>query len=261
MTTSGYNRTFHVVAALTSYMDPLEAIGYPRTQEEDLAWAAKRAAVSIGAAAIQAGDGDLGMHCDDVMYLCDAIAEELGVHGVEWAAVLATAQLHDIGKVAVPRAVLDKPGPLEIDEWVIVQDHTVVGERIVQSVPELVEVSRLVRHSHERWDGTGYPDGLSGTDIPLASRIVLCADSFQAIRSDRPYCRGRSTRTALKEMKRNAGSQFDPDVVDALLRVAGRIRGSLPETATTSEPSRRSRRLAALFARSRYFGPGSRNQT
>lgn len=145
------------------------------------------------------------------MHLCDLIAEQLGVYGNDRAELLAAAQLHDIGKVGIASDVLNKRGPLDDCEWSLIRQHTVVGERIIQSVSQLEEVGRLVRHSHERWDGDGYPDGLSGEQIPLASRIVFCADTFHAIRSDRSYRRGRSAQAALQEIACAAGSQLDSD--------------------------------------------------
>ncbi|MBA3298621.1 MAG: HD domain-containing protein, partial [Thermoleophilaceae bacterium] len=128
-----------------------------------------------------------------------------------------------------------------------IREHTVAGQQIVQSVPELHEVARLVRHSHERWDGAGYPDGLAGEQIPLASRIVFCADAFHAIRSDRPYRRGRNADAALDEVKRSAGSQFDPEVVDALVHSAGKMRNTVRGGAGGLATSLRSRRLASLL--------------
>ena len=225
--------------------------GYPRTHEEDLAWAAKRAAVTMAAAALQARDGDTGAHCDDVVHLCDAIADELGIYGHDRAELLAAAQLHDIGKLALPQDVLDKPGPLDDREWALIRKHTLTGEQIIRSVPELREVSRLVRHSHERWDGGGYPDGRAGEQIPRASRIVLCADAFHAIRSDRPYRGGRSAAAALEEVVRNKGSQFDPQVVDALVKSAWRMHKAVRGGAEGLLATLRSRRLGSLLVRPR----------
>ena len=221
--------------------------GHAWSHEADLAWAARRAAVTMAAATLRARDGGTGAHSDDVVHLCDAIAEELGVHGHERAELLAAAQLHDIGKVGIPQELLGKRGPLDDQEWDLIRDHTVAGERIVESVPELDEVARLVRHSHERWDGAGYPDGLSGEDIPLGSRIVFCADAFHAIRSDRPYRRGRSARAALDEVRRGAGTQFDPGVADALVKVAGDLRRTVHAGAPGLTTTLRSRRLLSLL--------------
>ena len=189
-----------------------------------MVWAARRAAVSMAAAAIRACDGATGAHSDDVVHLCDAIADVLGIHGHERSELLAAAQLHDIGKIGLPQEVLLKPGPLDEGEWALIRQHTVTGAEMVQSVPELSGIAPLVRHSHERWDGRGYPDGLAGEEIPLASRIGFCADAFHAIRSDRPYRRARPAAVALDEVRRNAGSQFDPQVADALAESARQIR-------------------------------------
>ena len=221
--------------------------GEPRIDQEDAAWAARRAAVSMAAAAIHACDGGTGTHSDDVVHLCDAIADQLGVYGDERAELLAAAELHDVGKVGIPNEVLDKPGPLDDREWSLIREHTVAGQRIVESVPELQDVARLVRHSHERWDGGGYPDGLSGEQIPLGSRIVFCADAFHAIRSDRPYRRGRTARAALAEVRRNADSQFDPVVAEALERSAGQMRETVRAGSRGLATTVRSRRLAALL--------------
>ena len=151
-----------------------------RTQEDDLGWAAKRAAVTIAAAMLQACDGDTETHCDDLVHLCDLIAEELGIHGNDRAELLAAAQLHDIGKVGIASNVLNKRGPLDDYEWSLVRQHTIVGERVIRSVPQLEEVGRLVRHSHEPWDGGGYPTGCRGAD-PARQPDVFCADTFHAI--------------------------------------------------------------------------------
>ncbi len=219
----------------------------PRACDDDLGWAAKRAAVTMAAAMLDACDGGTGTHCDDVVHLCDAMADELGVYGSDRAELLAAAQLHDIGKVAIACDVLNKPGPLDDHEWALIHQHTVHGERIIRSVRELDDVARLVRHSHERWDGGGYPDGLCGEQIPLASRIVFCADTFHAIRSDRPYRRGVNARSALDEIRRAGGSQLDSDTVDALLRAARRLDAVVQSGASGLTATLRSRRLVELL--------------
>jgi hypothetical protein len=163
-------------------------------------------------------------HSDDVELLSGELCRRLGITGEELETALLAARLHDVGKVAVPRDVLEKPGPLNETEWKLVREHTVVGERILASIPELAAAAKLVRHSHEHFDGSGYPDGLSGEEIPLGSRIILCADAFHAIRSDRPYRCGRKTPEALAEIERAAGSQFDPRVVAALAESVAAMR-------------------------------------
>jgi HD-GYP domain-containing protein (c-di-GMP phosphodiesterase class II) len=125
--------------------------------------------------------------------------------------------------VAVPDSILTKQGPLDSEEWEFIRRHTIIGERIISAAPALLRVAMLVRHSHERWDGGGYPDGLAGAEIPLGARIVAVADAFDAMTSPRPYSLPRTPEAALDELRRCAGSQFDPDVVEAFL-VAWRDR-------------------------------------
>jgi HD-GYP domain-containing protein (c-di-GMP phosphodiesterase class II) len=165
---------------------------------------------------LEARDSVLAEHTNEVVRLARAIAEHLP-HGVPIDAVVTAAQMHDIGKVAIPDSILMKPGPLDENEWEIVRQHTIVGERIVGRVAGLEPVADAVRASHERWDGTGYPDGLAGTDIPLVARIVAVADAYAAMTSgERPYRVPLGPAAAEAEIARSAGAQFDPDVVAAL---------------------------------------------
>ena len=180
---------------------------------------ARRIAADIGAAMLADVNEGTAEHSDDVVLIAEAIGERLRIRGEAAGDLLTAARLHDIGKAWVPPELLEKPGPLTPGEWKLMRQHTLVGERILSSVEELDEVSRLVRHSHERWDGTGYPDGLAGREIPLGSRIIFCADAFHAIRCDRPYRPGRSAREAVAEISRCAGTQFDPRVASALEQV------------------------------------------
>jgi HD-GYP domain-containing protein (c-di-GMP phosphodiesterase class II) len=129
------------------------------------------------------------------------------------------AQLHDLGKIAVPDEILGKPGALDEREWEFIHQHTVVGERILRASPALREAATIVRSSHERWDGTGYPDGLAGEEIPLAARIVTACDAFEAMTTMRPYREARTVDAAVAELERCAGTQFDPAVVDVLVAV------------------------------------------
>ena len=158
-------------------------------------------------------------HSHKVASLATAMANRLGLKAEERRRVKATARLHDVGKSIIPTSLVDKPGPLTPREWELMHLHTVAGERLVSEIGEPGSVARAVRHSHERWDGHGYPDGLCGPEIPLASRIVFCADAFDAICSDRPYRPARSEAEGLAEIRRCAGSQFDPRIVDALTEV------------------------------------------
>ena len=127
--------------------------------------------------------------------------------------------LHDVGKVAIPDAILAKRSPLEDDEWAIMRSHAEVGEEIIRRVAGLAEASGAVRHHHERWDGNGYPDGLHGEEIPIEARVVAVADAFSAITADRPYQRGRSRDAAVVELRASAGSHLDPTAVEALIAV------------------------------------------
>jgi HD-GYP domain-containing protein (c-di-GMP phosphodiesterase class II) len=126
------------------------------------------------------------------------------------------AELHDVGKMAIPDEILNKPGPLDRVELGFIRQHTIVGERILAAAPSLSPVARIVRASHERWDGSGYPDGLKGEEIPLPSRIVAACDAYHAMTSDRPYAVAVPQRDALAELRRCAGTHFDPKVVEVL---------------------------------------------
>ncbi|MGI8594866.1 MAG: HD-GYP domain-containing protein [Solirubrobacteraceae bacterium] len=121
--------------------------------------------------------------------------------------------------MAIPNDILYKPGGLTDAEWEVMRQHPVIGERILRRTPELADVASLVRHEHEHWDGTGYPDGISGTGIPVASRIILACDAYNAMITRRPYREPMSHQAAIDELRRCSGTQFDPGVVDALLRV------------------------------------------
>jgi diguanylate cyclase (GGDEF)-like protein len=158
---------------------------------------------------------DLEGHLDGVAELAIAVGRRLGLEGQALDHLRLAAELHDVGKVAIPDAIIDKRGPLDHDEWVFMRRHTLIGERIVAAAPALSAVARLVRASHERWDGGGYPDRTQGEDIPLGARIVAVCDAYDAIVADRPYRRARSSAEALAELHRCAGTQFDSAVVDA----------------------------------------------
>jgi diguanylate cyclase (GGDEF)-like protein len=172
---------------------------------------------------------DLEDHLDGVAELAIAVGNRLGLEGEHLDHVRLAARLHDVGKVAIPDAIINKPGPLDDEEWAFMRRHTLIGERIIAAAPALAAVAKLVRASHERWDGRGYPDRVAGEDIPLGARIVAVCDAFDAIVADRPYRRGRSAAEALAELRRCAGTQFDPAAVDAFAAVlaAQRARSSL----------------------------------
>jgi HD-GYP domain-containing protein (c-di-GMP phosphodiesterase class II) len=160
-------------------------------------------------------DPGLAGHTRTVADLARSLAETLGLVGDDAREVEHAAELHDIGKVAVPDDILLKPGPLGDDEWTFMRRHTVIGERIVAAAPALGGVAALVRSSHERMDGAGYPDGLAGEAIPLGSRIVAVCEAYDAMTEDRPYRAALPPAFALAELRRSAGTQFDPRVVEA----------------------------------------------
>lgn len=161
----------------------------------------------------------LGVHLDEVTTLCDIVAQRLGLPEEDRAPLLQAASLHDVGKAAIPDEILDKPGPLDDEETAFMRRHTLIGERILSAAPALVRAARLVRFSHERFDGTGYPDRLAGDEIPLGSSIIAVCDAYDAMVSERPYQRPRSPEQARAELRRCAGAQFDPDVVEAFCAV------------------------------------------
>jgi len=158
---------------------------------------------------------ELHAHLQGVADTAVAAARELKMTPEEVDEVSRAAELHDVGKMAIPDAILQKPGPLDEEEWAFMRGHTIIGERILAAAPALMPVAALVRSSHEHWDGTGYPDGLAGEDIPLGARVVGVCDAFDAMTSERPYREARSVEEAFAELHRCAGTQFDPRVVEA----------------------------------------------
>ena len=187
------------------------------SEERNRAAEAYGAVVRSLAVALSARDGYAGEHSDTVRELSVAVGRALGLGGTALAEVEAGALLHDVGKIGIPDSILNKPGPLDDAEWDLMREHPIIGERILLPLPGLTNVARTVRHEHERWDGSGYPDGLAGEAIPLASRIVLACDAFNALVSDRPYRSALPVGVAVAELERCAGAQFDPAVVAALL--------------------------------------------
>jgi HD-GYP domain-containing protein (c-di-GMP phosphodiesterase class II) len=155
----------------------------------------------------------------------------MGLESDELFQVARAAELHDVGKFAVPDAILQKPGPLDDVEWSFMRQHTIVGDRILSAAPALEPVAKLVRASHERYDGNGYPDRLAGDDIPLGARIVAVCDAFHAMTSDRPYRRAIPMQNALLELRRCSGLQFDPDVVTAFCAVVAPSESDLGNVA------------------------------
>ncbi len=158
-----------------------------------------------------------GEHSAAVVELSRRVAMQLGLDEREVEQVAAAALLHDIGKVAMPDRILNKPGALDEREWALMREHPIVGERILRAIPGLGAVARIVRHEHESFDGSGYPDGLQGDSIPIGSRIILACDTYSAITTARPYRPAQTHHFAITELTRCAGAQFDPRITEALI--------------------------------------------
>jgi diguanylate cyclase (GGDEF)-like protein len=174
---------------------------------------------------------DLHEHTSAVSRLATMTAERLELPEHEVKRIEMAAQLHDIGKVAIPETILGKPGPLDDEEWEFMRRHTEIGERIVMAAPSLAHAADLVRSSHERYDGNGYPDRLAGEDIPLGAAIIAVCDAFHAMTSGRPYSAAVSVTDALAEIRRCSGSQFDPRVVPAFCELVGQPEPAALQTA------------------------------
>jgi putative nucleotidyltransferase with HDIG domain len=171
---------------------------------------------------VEADDGYTGEHCKSVVRLALEVGDHLRLDPERRRNLEFGALLHDVGKVAIPKEIINKPGKLDPDEWLVIKTHTIEGQKMLDRVGGFMRtVGLIVRSHHERWDGGGYPDGLIGDEIPLESRIITCCDSWNAMRRDRPYRRALSHEVAVQELLENAGEQFDPAIVEALLAVVG----------------------------------------
>jgi HD-GYP domain-containing protein (c-di-GMP phosphodiesterase class II) len=181
---------------------------------------AYRGTTMVLADLVESDDEYTGIHSRTVVALAVAVAEHMGLDPLRRRNVEFGALLHDVGKIAVPKEIINKPGPLSDQEWAVVRMHTVEGQRLLDRVGGVLrDVGTIVRASHERWDGSGYPDGLAGEAIPLEARIVSCCDAFNAMTTDRPYRSARAVDVAMAELDANSGTQFDPAVVEALVQV------------------------------------------
>ena len=194
-------------------------------QALELSSAYRRTAILLGDVV---GDDDeyTGLHSEGVVAISLAIADELGLRGDDRQLVEFGALLHDVGKIRIPGEIINKPGPLTPAEWDVMRTHTILGQEMLERVGGrlLTAVGVVVRASHERWDGTGYPDGLTRDQIPVAARIVACADAISAMTTDRPYRPAMSAEVAVSELRSAAGAQFDPDVAEAAANVLGKRR-------------------------------------
>ncbi len=172
---------------------------------------------------VEADDQYTGAHSRDVVELSVGVADRLGLDARSRHLTELTALLHDVGKIRIPKTIINKPGPLTPEERKIVNGHAIEGEQLLAKVGGLLsEVGNIVRSCHERYDGHGYPDGLAGEDIPIVARIVCCCDAFDAMTTTRPYREAMTFAEARAELRQNRGTQFDPRVVDALLLVIGK---------------------------------------
>jgi two-component system cell cycle response regulator len=183
--------------------------------KEDRRSSATRQTRDILLQVLQEREPDLGEHLKGVAQLAMGVGTRLSLLSEELDEVVRAAELHDVGKMAIPDEILHKPGPLTDSEWDFVRQHTIIGERILGAAPALLPVAKLVRASHEHFDGSGYPDGLAGEAIPLGARIVAVCDAFDAMTMSRPYRDAMGIEDALAEIRACAGTQFDPTVVDA----------------------------------------------
>ncbi len=169
---------------------------------------------------VEADDSYTGEHCKSVVELALVVAQRLELTAEQRRNLEFGALLHDVGKIAIPKQILNKPGKLDPDEWTVIKTHTVEGQRMLDRVGGFMgQVGRIVRSHHERWDGAGYPDGLVADAIPLEARIIACCDTWNAMRTDRVYRKALSHPEAVAELVSNAGSQLDPRIVDTLLAV------------------------------------------
>ena len=188
---------------------------------------------------VEADDAYTGSHSRSVVDLSLLVADRMGVDSAQRRNVEFAALLHDVGKIAIPKEIINKPGPLTDDEWTLMRTHTIVGQQLLDRVGGVLsDVGRIVRASHERFDGHGYPDGLAGREIPLAARIVSCCDAFNAMTTERPYRMPMSLDVALRELVDHAGTQFDPKVVRVLIAVLRRpTAAGPPDLPLLSEPA------------------------
>jgi HD-GYP domain-containing protein (c-di-GMP phosphodiesterase class II) len=179
---------------------------------------------------VAADDRYTAMHSQGVVDLALAVADALGLPDDRRRNLEFAALLHDVGKISIPKDIINKPGRLDADEWALIKTHCEEGQRLLGRIGGfMTEVGEIVRSHHERWDGGGYPDGLLAEASPVEARIITCCDSWNAMRTDRPYRRALSLEQAVTEVQRNLGTQFDPLVAEALLTVvAGRGRADDP---------------------------------
>ena len=216
------------------------------------------AAVQALAAAIEERDAYTREHSEQVVHLARGVAMLLGLPADKVERIANAALLHDVGKLGVPHEILHKRGPLTGEEWSVMAEHPVAGERILLRIPELAPIAPIVRHEHEHWDGSGYPDCLKGRAIPVGSRVILACDAYEAMTTPRPYRAAMTREAAIAELEAGKEREFDPEVVDALLDLLGerplRVRDRSLGVRLAAPPAespavRRRRRACALGLR------------
>jgi putative nucleotidyltransferase with HDIG domain len=202
---------------------------------------------------IEADDGYTGEHCKSVVALTLELAEHLNLSAERRRNLEFAALLHDVGKIAIPKEIINKPGQLDPHEWTIVKTHTLEGQKMLDRVGGFMrQVGSIVRSHHERWDGAGYPDGLGGEQIPLEARIISCCDTWNAMRTDRPYRKALAYDVAAAELRSAAGTQLDPELVESLLELVAseaEIPHPEPEPVSPDEAGAPQPRLEYGFAR------------
>ncbi|HEX4673255.1 MAG TPA: HD-GYP domain-containing protein [Solirubrobacteraceae bacterium] len=187
---------------------------------------------------VEADDGYTGEHCKSVVSLALDVADVFNLDAQQRRNLEFGALLHDVGKIAIPKEIINKPGKLDAAEWTVIKTHTVEGQKMLERVGGFMrDVGLIVRSHHERWDGAGYPDGLGGERIPLEARIIACCDTWNAMRTDRAYRKALSHEVALTELMANVGTQFDPAVVEALLEVIEPATKPIPVGVADSRPA------------------------
>jgi putative nucleotidyltransferase with HDIG domain len=178
---------------------------------------------------VEADDGYTSEHCKSVVRLALDVASQLRLDAAQLRNLEFAALLHDVGKIAIPKEILNKPGKLDAHEWEVMKTHTKEGQKMLDQVGGFMrEVGLIVRAHHERWDGGGYPDGLAGRQIPLEARIISCCDTWNAMRTDRPYRKALSYEVAAAELRSVCGTQLDPEIVHVLLAIVA--AGDAPES-------------------------------
>jgi putative nucleotidyltransferase with HDIG domain len=183
---------------------------------------------------VEADDGYTGEHCKSVVGLALDVGGQLGLSAARMRNLEFAALLHDVGKIAIPKEIINKPGKLDPHEWEIIKTHTIEGQKMLDRVGGFMrDVGLIVRAHHERWDGGGYPDGLTGRKIPLEARIVACCDTWNAMRTDRPYRKALDHHVAAAELTAVSGSQLDPNVVGSLLEIVAAEEGRQAAAAAT----------------------------